>query len=386
MLERSRRDFLKLTSASLIWAAGGALAGLSSWPAAAGDKITSSAKRELILLCDTETYSPDPRKYITRPGSLNGLDVASGEVFSVSTPFFGHIATQNPTRPEHIITVEKWGQQGAIIDVKEKRILSSFEAAEGNVFFGHSAFNADGSVVVCSEQDRDRTRGQIVARDAASMKVIRTMNSYGISPHECRSSDGGHTLMVANAGSQKSVSNLSWIDFESGKLLHQVEMGKDSEVLFSHFDVAHDGWVCMCGVGRADSLKKSFRLVQFISPEGKVFVPDMPEMVASKMTYEALSVAFLGTSGLVAVTLPLDGMLLIFDYKKKILLHAMAFKGASGLLPRLDMKDGDEGVIVSLNQQKNLVSVTKHGNDHPVVAALASKFGGFGLHLSRVYV
>lgn len=363
---------------------------LTSLNAFAADDAASemvAAKRELILLNHTDTEIPNPRHYVFRDGYVKGLYVDTGDTFSIKTPSFGHIVNQNPSKPERVVTVEKWGPQGVLLNVKDEKVLEVFSANEGNVFFGHTVFTQDGSIQINTEEDYDRTKGFLVLRDTKDLRVMGMLETHGNGTHECRSIDGGKTIMVCNGGMKNRTPNLSWIDLKSGKLMHQVKLDPAKDVRYSHFDVSYDGWICVSGISDPASKKKSFELVVFISPQGKVMSPKIPPPVAAKMTFEGLSIAFLGKSGLVAVTFSFDNLLLIFDYKTQVLVGAMSLQGPHGVLPIVNAEDDkDIGMIVSMAARKKLITVEKHEGGRPEVKDFNSEFGGNGIHMTRVYV
>lgn len=386
MKRHSRRQFLKMTALSALIMAGGPVAErlLRAGQVQAAPLNVSGGAREYLLLCNTEIAPPAPRKYAPRPGTLNAMDIGSGEVFSVPVPFFGHIAIQNPAQPEQVVLFEQWGTRSALIDIKDRKLLNVASTDYGKTFLGHAVFTEDGSLLVDTEENKAQTQGFLVLRDTTHMNVVETITSYGVAPHECRSLDQGKTLMVANAGHGHETPNVSWVDVKSGKLLHQVEIPA-SDVLYAHLNISHDGWMCVVGTNSVYSKKKSFDLVTFISPDGKVLPPKLPEPVAAKLRNEALSIAFLGNSGLVAVTLPSDNLLLIFDYKTQMLVQAMGLPAPNGILYDTHKPDDEADMIVSLSGTRKMVEIVGKKNTPTVIESIETEFGGNGLHLSRVY-
>jgi hypothetical protein len=357
----------------------------------------SAPGREFLMLCDSPKDVPKRNEAgirITNPGSIKGLDVAAGESFAIDLPFYGHTVTQNSRKPHQVVTFEKWGTRGALADVNDKTVLAMAEPAEGNTFFGHAAFSPDGAMLVTTEDayvaSGKSFAGKLVLRDARDLKIIQQFSSYGMFPHECRTPDSGKTIMVVNEGRTAATPpNLSWIDLASEKLLHKVNLSFFENVDYGHCDISYDNWVCVVGAPREayKATQASFESVSFVSPEGRAFFPLLPRDITARMTEEALSIAFLGQSGLVAVTMPQSDLLLIMDYKTQTLVEALTIPKPTGVVASLAPEDGGRGVIVSCKKpERNLLSVVPTGNADRDATLITDKFGGIGSHLTRMYI
>jgi hypothetical protein len=357
----SRRDFLKHTVASLALLVGGAPWWLAPRHAVAGElptRMVTPAGREFIMMCDTQkdVFGLNLPIRVTHPGTVKGLDVASGESFAIDLDFFGHTVTQNPMQPHQVVTFEKWGKRGALIDLHDRSIITTSEASENNVFFGHAAFNADGSILVTSEDTYDRNSGQLVWRNASDLKVIHKSSSYGGFPHECMTPDHGKTLMVANEGDYRvpTPSSLVWLDMASGRLLNRVEFARPDGG-FAHLDISADNWVCLAGIKTGKNMRG---VVILVSPEGRVMRPEIPDdLVARMKKKEALSVAFLGSSGLVAISLPSANLIVVLDYKKQVVAGVITAALPQGLLPSLTDLTG-RSMIATSYHDKNLIEAS----------------------------
>lgn len=385
----SRRQFLKLTVASLALLAGSATARLLTRAAQAED--TGSYGRELILLCDSDKeVAPINHFRVTHKGSIKILDVAKNEVSSIDLPFFGHIVNQHPLHAEQVVTFEKWGKRGALVDIKQKKILTMLEPAAGKTFFGHCAFSTDGSTMVSTENNYDESGGLLTFRDTTNFKIVEKYPSYGVVPHECRTPDHGKTIMVVNKGdkkaasdSNKSASNLSWINWKNGKLIKKIEFDRNNNVQYGHCDLSFDGWACVSGLTEEQN---AYDLVMFVSPNGEVYPAKLPKDVATKLKGEALSIAFLGRSGLVGVTVTKANIVLLINYKTQELVDAINVPIPNGILPILDGNDVEPTMLVSSHENRNISSITMKNGKTPDVKVMSTSFGGIGTHLSRIYV
>jgi len=371
---------------SLALLAGGAF--LMDSPRAWAADVASS--RELLLVCDTDNLAALSGEVynvaaMTPPGLVKILDVASARSFKIDTPFFGHTLTQNPDRPHQIATFEKWGRKGALVDLKEKALVAHFETSGDNIFFGHAAYIPGASVLVTSEDNERRTDGQLVVRDSSNMKTIRKFSSYGVKPHESRLVDHGRTLMVLNQGWGDYLTNLAWVDMNSGKLLHKIMLNVTPASTFAHMDISHDGWIAVVGYILPGQQAAS-SLFGLIAPDGRVIRLQAPVDMAADLRNEVVGVTFLGKSGLVAVAASHADHVLVWKYKTQEFVASVQTPSPKGIIPDLAALDSKPAVIVSSYKARDLTELIFSPQDKaPAIAKTDPSFGGCGSHLVRVY-
>lgn len=390
----SRRNFLKLGASSLAVLAGTSVSWLRH-PVLAADKGT-----EFLMFCDTDVnVEITPDTPATDPGTVKVVNMASGETFAIDIPFFGHTVIQNPALPHQVVTFEKWGKRGALIDIHERKILVNATTVPGYTFFGHAAFTHDGTLFVTSEDSYDKNDGRLTVRDSKTLEVVRSYSSHGTGPHECRLLKDGKTILVANqqATIPDSRPSLAWIDFETGKLIDRKEY--DLEVppgqfdgalrgAAGHFDVSYDNWIC-CG-GSAEGMTPDHKgtprrgFVFFVSPEGKFFYPTLEPAVTKHMLGEGLSVSMLGQTGLVAVTMSHGGACLVFDYKTQKLVQNILEPHVKGVVPLEDTADAGNGVLML--GSRRLGKALLHLDGKPQVSKFRDDVSGKGAHLARMYI
>lgn len=377
----SRRDFLKTTSLALL--AGGAV-----WnPLRQAWAFDPALQKEFFVLCDTDKEiigNRDNVTLVTHSGSVNMLNASSGEIVTIDTPFFGHSVCQNPLRPHQLATFEKWGRRGALIDLKEKTVIAAAEAMEGNVFFGHAVFADDGCALIVAEDNYGRSQGQLVLRDPVTLKPIQKISSHGVEPHDCQSAKDGKSVMVVNEGFQDELANLAWVETASGKLLHKVMLDIEPGALFAHMSITHDGWICVTGFHRPYNEAANGRLV-FISPDGTVMKHKIPADVVAKLHGEVLSIAFLGQSGLVGITVPDSNMVIVLNYKTGELIHALNIPKPKGILNNLMAPDNSFYVTSISERNMRKITLMPDGSA-PDIQIEKTAFGGLGSHMARIYV
>lgn len=383
----SRRDFLKYSAVSLATVAGApSLFFLPNSAFASAPEVATSVGREMVLICDTQL--PNPLRTDHRPiaGTIEMYDVAARKRTTLDVPFFGHMVTQNYAHPEQVVALQKWGTMGGLVDLKQKKVLHLIESKPSSIFFGHLAFCVGGTVIACVEQGITENGGELVLRSLSDMKIIGALPTAGNYPHECCSYDGGKTIMVANNLINNQFGNVAWVDYASGKLVKKVVFEK-SRFSPSHLVVTHDGWVCTSGKLQDDDHQPGIeKILSFISPTGEVYYPKFPDDLNQKMVGEGLSLAVLGKTGLLAVTLPDANMLLILDYKTQQLIDKVDLQSPRGVLHTLDAKGNEGGVIVSLGVVKELVSIDREPDHHVAMAQIFKGFGAKGSHMTRLFV
>lgn len=385
----SRREFLKSSSASLI-----ALAGVSSpllvpFSAMAESGVADSVSkgRELLLMCDTDHAQPQMGSYAPIPGRVCAFDVKSGDEMVIETPFYGHTVNQNAVHLEQVASIQKWGTLGAILNIKSKSIINFIHAVDSRMFFGHCLFSADGKTLVCTEANIDEKDGLLVLRSVPDMKIIGQMSSYGKLPHECHSFNGGKTIVTANCHTEAGFGNVAWVDFQSGKLLKKVTFDKQNFAP-SHMDMSHDGWFCFGGrqYNKDPERKDAKDLISFISPSGEVFIPKIPDDISKRSSGEALSISFVGKTGLVAITIPESNLLLMINYKKQTLVEAFDLKFPKGVLGLSDEDGNQSGVFVSVPEAKELLTILCGKNQKTSSGPVYKNVRVNGSHMTRGYI
>jgi uncharacterized protein len=174
----------------------------------------------------------------------------------VPTGFRGHDVAVHPLRPwEVALFGRRPGQTGAIVDLAQGQVLTTFEASTDHGFQGHGFYTHDGAYLVTTEADLVTGEGWLGLRETDGYRLVGTRPTFGIGPHEALLLPDGDTVAVANGGlltrpaTGREVLNLhtmdstlAYVSLETGELLEErrVPVPKGS---VRHLDAAPEGWV-----------------------------------------------------------------------------------------------------------------------------------------------
>lgn len=170
----------------------------------------------------------------------------------IPLPFYPHQTSQNPLRHSQLITVQKWGAQGACIDFHTEKV-SLLALPQQHLFFGHSAFSPDGEFIFISSMNFKTGLGEILVYNSRDLTLHSSFLSGGVLPHDLQISHDQKSLFVINAPfnsrvtpeeEYKSLSPTSGrlvkFDLSTGKLVNTIDLyasAPDSEPFksYGHF-------------------------------------------------------------------------------------------------------------------------------------------------------
>ena len=385
----SRRQFLLSASASV------AVAGSSSTAFASWFKMQNPTGQETIILCDMDNPPDNPPlppgvplkrpnfPLVNPPGSINAFNTVTRQITKIDIPFFGHTTIQDPRQPQRIVSFEKWGTRSVLVDIKTKSILAHGQAEPGYMFFGHAAYIRNGEALVASEDSYKADDGKLAVMDPNTLEIKQSMSSYGSGPHQCMLLDDGKTLLVANGGApERDIGpNITWIDADTGNRVKTVDMAIEPYSIYGHIDYSYDGWVAACGFVTTRDHAFTHARAALISPEGKIIPLALPDGILS----ETLSVAFLGQSGMVAMTMPGADAMYIWSYHDQALVGKIVAHAPNGVLPGLGF--GTPSVVVSIaSRHKHMAEFSIDSDKQFPHHKVDEGFGGLGSHLLRAYI
>ncbi|MEM7152186.1 MAG: DUF1513 domain-containing protein [Myxococcota bacterium] len=208
--------------------------------------------------CDA---SPTAERWVSAQGDSDetyGLVIAEpgGSSTTVRSGFRGHAMAHHPSDGSRVVMFgRRPGQFGIVVDIDRARVVQRFECTPHRRFAGHGCFDADGTRLLTVEADIETGAGIVAVRDAATLEVVREIETHGIGPHEIVLMPDGRTLAVANGGIltrpetgadklnlDTMRSTLVYLDLDSGQVLDEQGV-LEPKASLRHLAVADDGTV-----------------------------------------------------------------------------------------------------------------------------------------------
>jgi hypothetical protein len=189
---------------------------------------------------DTDVELVDPPK----PSYLALLDPSTLEAQLFPVPFRVHNSIQNPSRPEEVILIPKWGTSLAIFNQKEGRVTKVQEGPADHRYFGHGVWDAHAGGLWISQQNDRTTTGKLTLVNG-DLQPLRDIPAGGLFPHEVQMAAPG-VLLVATSGDfdnkhgnlapQQRLAGLNWVRTRDGGFDRQVRFPEQVGVAgVSHF-------------------------------------------------------------------------------------------------------------------------------------------------------
>lgn len=363
---KNRRQFLALLGSAA--AAGVAIPLISRWGRSEypehllrhGFAIAGMASRERSDV----PYFAAPR--IDNAGTILIGNMAGTELKEIPTTFVSHQVIQNPQNLNQFFAIQKWGKHAAAVDFSSGQVLD-LPLPDGFYFFGHGAFINQGAHILLSAMDQNKVQGWLLKYDTQTLKLVGEIPSFGTNPHEVQVSQDQKHLIVVNMGLPDkerekrnapngipSVSCLSRIDIESGRLLSQVDLNK-ANYGYSHFLNINDSEILCMGRTYDSHKKPEPPAVAYVAAEQ---VADLAiDPLFQRITGEALSACRMGSSVLISV--PESNNVVLLDLTTRKPVAAYAAKSPRGVIltPQSDF------AFVSQSDQNQLFmaySVNEH--------------------------
>lgn len=295
----TRRSFLLAGGAGLLAAA--PLVRASIRAAGRPDEIFLSASDDA-----------DGRHFIT------ACDLRGRESFSVEVDTRCHGVALHPSHPGRAIVVARRpGTLAYDVDVRAGTIRRRLESAPDRHFYGHAVFSRDGRLLFTSENDIPRGQGVVAVRDAADLRVLAEIPTYGVGPHELLALPDGETLAIANGGLVTDLADgkqrrrdlnipemdpsLVFVDVRSGRLLEQARPD-DHFASVRHLALAPDGSVAVAMQYEGPETNP-YPVLGFHRGGSAIETVSAPREVRVRMQRYAASVCVAET-GVAAVTCP----------------------------------------------------------------------------------
>jgi hypothetical protein len=266
---------------------------------------------------------------------LHGLSARGETVFALDLPGRGHAACAHPVRPLAVAFARRPGTFAVVLECLTGAVTARLVPPQGRQFNGHGAFSADGTVLFTSELVAETSEGRIGLWRFPDFRRIGDWASGGIGPHEVRLLPDGR-LVVANGGIRTDPQDRRKLNLDTmrpnltvlsaeGRIEAQAELAAElRQNSIRHLAVNALGTVAFALQWEGDPAEPVPQLGLW-QPGGaapRLCPPDAAGTFA--MQGYAGSVA-LTESGLIAVTSPRGGVVMIHDAEGKPLAsHARA--------------------------------------------------------------
>lgn len=379
---KQRRNILKGLSAGLV---------LSQVPSFL---FGASNSPDYFLICDD---SGEPQIYNqtefvkATPGFLKlwQFGTETEEIFDL--PFAGHSMTQNPKRPTEVAVFSRWGDQVAIVNLKEKNNIRIIKEDKDHRFFGHGIYSNDGNRLYTSQSNDTNHTGEIVVRDSKTFKILNRFSAFGRYPYELQFNSSSTELIVAVSCAFKDAdyaripnahyaeeSSLTSINATNGNFVKRVKLDREHSLI--HFQTSADGWTV--GVGQANerdtSEKRSYAIS--ISPGGKVKEMNIPDDFKGYFYGEAIGIVLLEKKSLAYITNRSTKLILIWNYKTQELIKYFYIPDRPKAIA---MTSDQKQIIVSETKTKSFILIDSFKMEING-RAKGKELSGFGAHVLRL--
>ena len=251
---------------------------------------------------------------------LHGLTATGDSLFAIPLPGRGHAAAAHPTRAEAVAFARRPGTFALVIDCVNGKVKAQLTPPEGRQFNGHGVFSDDGALLMTSEVVAEGSAGRIGLWDTADYRRIGEWDSHGIGPHDLKRLPDGR-IVVANGGIQTDPGDRSKLNLDTmqpnlallspdGALLETVTLTPDLHSnSIRHLALMGDT-IAFAMQWEGDKAEPVAQLGLWTPGAAPISCPpDETEAYAMKGYAGSIAAA----NGLVALTSPPGGVLMVFD-------------------------------------------------------------------------
>jgi hypothetical protein len=278
---------------------------------------------------------------------FSGFSVSGNEKFRLSLPSRGHGTAHRPNSGEVAIIARRPGKYILVVDSYNGEKLAQIDSIDGRHFYGHGVYSMDGLWLYATENEYETGDGVIGVYDVRDgYKLVETIQTYGIGPHEIVFLGDGKTMVVANGGIMthpesgrhklnlaEMDSSLVYIEINSGKLLSKHKLTPELKLMsIRHLDVGLEDNIALV-MQYQGPRRHLLPLVGFQKGSSAIEMLQAPQMVVSRMKNYCGSVAFDMSGKLVAVSSPRGGIITFWSVSEKRFLTYLEAKDGCGVAP-----------------------------------------------------
>lgn len=278
-------------------------------------------------------------------------NLTSNRFGRIPIPTLGHSILRHPAKAYTALSIPKKMSVMSEVDLKSKKLIQSIDAGPGMSFYGHGAFNKDGSKFFTSEIEFETQKGVVKIRDGKTYREIGRVDSHGLRPHDIMLIENDTIAILTHGGldrNQKDTAidlrtNVTFVELATGKLLKRLVPDR-SGFEIGHVALSKDGYLLG---GSFPQSGETYGDTFVAKPNGKFTQLEVPPApIAKKLKDQILSLALDSERALVAATSPKSGLVLFWNYKKNKFLKALEMKDPHGVVLT---EDGKHFVITARN-------------------------------------
>lgn len=321
MMEINRRNFIK----SFLY-------GLS-FSLIPFDLKASNINKNLLISCYTDNNN---NNYVCI------FDLNGNIKFNIRLSFRGHSFAYNKFNNHLIVFGRRPSFLTSVVNLNNGNKILDINSIKNRHFYGHGCFSHCYNYLITTENDFKNHNGIISIRDVNNnYKLIKEFNSYGKGPHEILLLNNKNIIVVANGGikthpktARKKLnihnmeSNISFIDFDNGKLLEQYKL-KDQYQSIRHITVSKNNDVYF-STQYQSKINDSKKIVGVVR-SNKIELFDIENKFLEKFKNYSGSVKFDEVNNLLVVSHPRGNRLSFWDAKKKVFIKTIKFSDVCGI-------------------------------------------------------
>lgn len=183
------------------------------------------------------------------------INLDTKNITHLQVGFKPHSFTRNPHHPSQMMTIEKWGSRGAIIQFEDGKddgkLIQRINCPENYLYFGHVVFSPFDQRYLATRVDMTTGKGYLIGFDAQTFKQVSEHNVSPGALHDCHFLPD-NTLLVASEGaryighvdiethSRAARSSLVQYDLYHDKVIKNIYADKEEQTL-SHFQILDNG-------------------------------------------------------------------------------------------------------------------------------------------------
>ncbi|MCB1755813.1 MAG: DUF1513 domain-containing protein [Gammaproteobacteria bacterium] len=273
---------------------------------------------------------------------LLGADIHGELLFRHALPARAHQVLMHPQKPWAIAVARRPGRSFEVYDIQARSPVRRVECQPGCFLYGHAQFSADGRTLITTEMHPDRQNGCLVFRDVENdFRVIRSLDSGGVGPHEFKLVEDAGYLVVANGGIRTEgreklnidtmQPSLAYIDYASGAVLqNHVLPAEFHQSSIRHIDIAPDGTLLVAMQFEGDP-SRTAPLVAVHQPDKPMRVMDLPEEIYGRLKQYCGSACIDSSGRYGAISAPKGNRILFFDLAGRTYLGQVPVRDGCGL-------------------------------------------------------